>query len=72
VDGRIMKKIIGFVAFSGIWITLILNPLHWRLTLMPLKKNTLNPKFYEYNLQMLCLGIHIVIDDGDWEESIIK
>jgi hypothetical protein len=57
----------NWLRYSGIWITFILNPLHWRI-------GTVNDTIWDYStpnrkemaFQLLFLTIRIVIDDGSW------
>lgn len=58
---------INWLKYSGVWVTLICNPFHWRISLL---KNSVfelpSPNRTEYGIQLFMLSIRIVLDDGSW------
>ena len=57
-----------WIKYSGIWITLIVNPLHWHIAycINPNKAEWPAPSRREISLQLLMLSVRVVIDNGDW------
>jgi hypothetical protein len=54
----------NWIRYSGVWLTLILNPFHWRLQWF--KRNEFWHDTKEYTSQFLFLSIRVVVDDGSW------
>jgi hypothetical protein len=57
-----------WLKYSGLWITLIFNPFHWRLSYCvdPAKNEWPAPSRREIAVQIFMLTIRLVIDNGDW------
>jgi hypothetical protein len=53
----------NWLKYSGIFITATVNPFHWRLGLEYGKDEM---SVWSGRLNLLCLGIHVVIDNGQW------
>jgi hypothetical protein len=56
----------SWIRYSGVWITVIVNPLHWSIRFENIFEDELNPKMNYVNLQFLFLNIKIILDDGSW------
>lgn len=56
----------NWLKYSGIFITATVNPCHWRLGLEYGKDELCGPRSWTCRLNVLFLGVHIVIDDGQW------
>ena len=58
----------NWIKYSGIWITLIVNPLHWRISycIDPTKSEWPAPGRREVVVQVVMLSFRLVIDNGDW------
>lgn len=54
----------NWLRYSGIWLTLVLNPFHWQLRWF--ERDEQLPGTTEYSSQFLMLSIRIVVDNGDW------
>jgi|688.fasta_scaffold59420_6 hypothetical protein len=52
-----------WLKYSGVFLTLAVNPFHWRIGL-DWGKDELNG--WTLKLNFLPLGVHVVIDNGDW------
>jgi hypothetical protein len=54
--------------YSGLWLTLIFNPLHWRIAycIDPTKAEWPSPSRREVVVQIVMLSFRLVIDNGDW------
>lgn len=61
-----LKQVYNWIRYSGIWVTLIVNPFHWRFSWEVIKHDDLNPKMYLLEFQLFFLNIRIVFDDGSW------
>jgi len=61
-----LKLVYNWIRYSGVWITLIGNPFHWRFSWELLKDDELNPKMNRFEMQLFFLNIRIVLDDGSW------
>jgi hypothetical protein len=55
-----------WLKYSGIFITIVVNPFHWRLGLDYGKDELCGPQSWTGKLNLLFLGVHVVFDDGDW------
>lgn len=54
-----------WLRYSGIWLTFIFNPFHWRIS--TIKDNFLpGPNRKEVTFQLLFVSVRIVLDNGDW------
>lgn len=56
----------NWIRYSGVWVTLIVNPLHWRFRSYMAKPDDLNPKMWKLDAQLLFINLRVVIDDGSW------
>ena len=57
----------NWLRYSGIWITLICNPYHWRISYYRNCDNEFpGPNRLSRTLQVGFLTVRIVIDNGDW------
>ena len=55
-----------WLRYSGIWLTLVFNPFHWRIGLIKDMHWAPSPNRTEVAFQFLFLTLRIVIDNGDW------
>jgi hypothetical protein len=56
-----------WLRYSGIWLTLVLNPLHWRIGKVDYGLGLLDgPNKKEFAYQVLFLTVRVVLDNGDW------
>ena len=60
-----LQSLIQYARYSGVWLTFTVNPLHWRLTFLPLHDSEMTGRT-EYNLQIGPLGLQVCIDNGKW------
>jgi len=61
-----LKQVYNWIRYSGVWITLVVNPLHWRIRFENIFEDELNPKMKFIDLQFIFLNIKVVVDDGSW------
>jgi hypothetical protein len=63
-----MENIFNWVRYSGIWVTLILNPFHWRVAFNknPYDTEWPAPDRTEIQVQIFMLSIRLVTDTGRW------
>jgi hypothetical protein len=59
-------KIAKWIQYSGVFITLVLNPFHWRLGWASGRDEIMGPNSWFCKLSLLFIGINVVIDDGSW------
>jgi hypothetical protein len=56
-----------WLRYSGMWITLVVNPLHWRFSFSFKSDDVyLSPNLKEISTQLAFLSLRLVIDNGDW------
>lgn len=55
-----------WLRYSGIWLTLVFNPFHWRIGLIKDTHWAPAPNRTEVAFQFLFLTLRIVLDNGDW------
>ncbi len=56
-----------YLKYSGIWVTLVLNPFHWQFACYQNKDNEFpGPNRFSGTLQVAFLTVRLVIDNGDW------
>ncbi len=56
-----------WLRYSGIWLTFIFNPFHWRIGPVEYDQALLDgPCKKEFSFQFLFLTIRVVIDNGSW------
>jgi hypothetical protein len=54
-----------WLRYSGVWITLIVNPFHWDFRWEVIKDEELG-RIDTLELQFLCINIRVILDDGKW------
>ena len=58
---------IRWLQYSGIWVTLVCNPFHWRIGYYNNLDNEFpGPNRFSGTLQLAFLTVRLVIDNGDW------
>jgi len=55
-----------WIRYSGLWVTFILNPLHWQLNSETFKKDDLNPKLFGMVINIGPIVLRLIIDDGSY------
>lgn len=55
----------NWLTYSGIWCTIIVNPLHWSFSWVVVRRDELSG-YDMLNFQLFFLNIKIIIDNGDW------
>jgi hypothetical protein len=61
-----LKNFLNYAQYSGIWISFVLNPFHWRLSFDSKKPDDMDPALYAINVSAGPLVIKLVWDDGSW------
>jgi hypothetical protein len=62
-----MLKILSkYIRYSGIWISLALNPFHWRVSFEFMHPDELNPNMRGVFISLLPISLRIIVDDGSW------
>jgi hypothetical protein len=56
----------NWLRYSGIWVTLVGNPYHWRIGLVKESNVWDEPNRKEFAGQLAFLTIRIVLDNGKW------
>jgi len=58
----------NWIRYSGIWITIIVNPLHWTISMNknPYDSEWPAPDRHELHIQLLMVSFRLVIDSGRW------
>lgn len=59
-----MKKLINYLKFSGLAVTITVNPYQW--SFLPIFKIDDDWDFFTYRFTFLFLTIRVWIDDGSW------
>jgi hypothetical protein len=56
-----------WLRYSGIWISLVVNPFHWRFS-FDNKPDTLlsAPNMRQCQIQIAFIAVRLVVDNGDW------
>jgi hypothetical protein len=54
-----------WLRYSGVWITLIVNPFHWDFRWEVIKEEDLG-RIDTIELQLFFINIRVIIDDGKW------
>jgi hypothetical protein len=57
---------IKWLKYSGVWITVVVNPLHWQMQAETIRPDELNPKLYGVVVNLGPIVIRIIIDNGSW------
>jgi hypothetical protein len=57
-----------WLRYSGIWLTLVVNPFHWQFQWFRNEHPWVcpAPNRSEYTAQFLFLSIRLTVDDGAW------
>jgi hypothetical protein len=61
-----LKILLNYCKYSGIWISIALNPYHWRLWFNFVKPDDMDPGRYAFNIGVGPVAIKLVLDDGSW------
>ena len=57
----------NWLRYSGLWLTLVVNPFHWRIGPVDHGLGWLDgPCKREFSFQLLFLTVRIVLDNGNW------
>ena len=56
----------NYLKHSGIWIGVVVNPMHWEIRFVTIQPDDLNPKAHGFFLSLGPLWARVVIDDGEW------
>jgi len=56
----------NWLKYSGVFVTIVLNPFHWRLGFASGRDELMGPKSWFFKLNIIMIGINVVIDDGSW------
>jgi hypothetical protein len=61
-----LKNLLNYLKYSGVWISFALNPYHWRLCSGFQKPDDMDPALY--SVVVICgpITIRVVLDDGSW------
>jgi hypothetical protein len=61
-----LKILVKYIKYSGLWVGLVFNPLHWEFRFTTIQPDDLNPKAHGIFLTIGPVWIRGVIDDGSW------
>lgn len=64
-----LKILSNYAKYSGIWISIALNPFHWRLAFEFMHPDELNPNMRGIFISLLPISLRVVVDDGSWQEN---
>ena len=64
--GKGLTLIYNWLRYSGIWVTIVVNPFHWRFDWQVIRDDDLNPNMSQLFFQLLLINVRIVLDDGSW------
>lgn len=58
----------NWIRYSGVWITVVVNPLHWGFGISkdPYAAEWPAPDRREIHIQVLVISIRLVVDSGRW------
>jgi hypothetical protein len=57
----------NWLRYSGIWVTLICNPYHWRVSFNGKADPIWNgPNTKEYVIQFVFVSVRVVVDNGQY------
>lgn len=59
-------KLLNYLKYSGVFITIVLNPLHWRLGYASGRDEIMGPNSWFCKITLLAVGVNVVVDNGDW------
>ncbi len=60
------KTFLNYLKYSGIWISLGINPYHWGVSFKLDTPSDMDPAMYVVNIAMGPINIRGVLDDGSW------
>lgn len=55
-----------WLKYSGVWVSLALNPYHWRISFGYNRPNDMDPAMHALHATVGPLTVRIVIDDGSY------
>lgn len=61
-----LKTLINYLRYSGLFVRLTFNPLQWRLKFQVSGPTDTDPKMYAMDVVIAFIGITVIIDDGSW------
>ena len=61
-----LRNFLNYCKYSGVWISLTLNPYHWALSFDYTKPDDMDPSLYSVNIITGPLSLKLVLDDGSW------
>lgn len=63
---KMFRSTVKWLRYSGVWVTFILNPLHWQLKSETFDGDNLNPKLLGLVINIGPIVTKIIIDDGSY------
>jgi len=57
---------LNYLKYSGVWISLAINPYHWRLSLQVNTPTDMDPAMYILNIACGPINVRAILDDGSW------
>ena len=61
-----LRNLINYLKYSGVWVGIILNPYHWNFQFQLLTPTDIDPKQHGLYVNFGPLWIRMVIDDGTY------
>lgn len=61
-----LKNLINYLKYSGVWMGIILNPFHWSFQLQLLKPTDMDPQQHGLYANFGPFWIRMVIDNGTY------
>lgn len=61
-----IKSVYKWLKYSGVWVTIIVNPFHWKLWWNSFVPDEFSRFGERIEIQVLFLNVRIVLDNGDW------
>jgi hypothetical protein len=61
-----LKTLSNYIQYSGIWVSLCVNPFHWSFKSEFMHPDDLNPKMRGIYVVLAMVSVRVVIDDGSW------
>ena len=61
-----MKKVLSLLRYSGLWIGIVVNPMHWQFRLTDNRDGGWNTCIFDSTLHLGLVTIRLTIDDGRW------
>lgn len=66
VYAMMLKTLNKYLKYSGVWITVVVNPYHWQFKINTRESQQFAPDMCEVTIYLGPICLRACLDNGDW------